>query len=111
MDSAISQPPTKLPRTDSNDDESPPLAECTRPTPWFEDGYIMFETERGHIGSQFCYLRDIFVIGQAQEGEIVDGYPVVHLVDKPQNLEHVAEALHNSRKALNIMMAARLCAK
>ncbi|KZP32777.1 hypothetical protein FIBSPDRAFT_721844, partial [Athelia psychrophila] len=67
---------------------------------WFEDGNIVLETERvqfkvykGILAANSAIFRDMFANAQAQEGELVEGCPVVHFMDKPQDLEYVLEAL------------------
>ncbi|KZP32780.1 hypothetical protein FIBSPDRAFT_433532 [Athelia psychrophila] len=104
MDLSTSQPPAKRPRTDLDENESQSLI---RSTPWFEDGNIVLETERvqfkvykGILAANSAIFRDMFANAQAQEGELVEGCPVVHVMDKPKDLEHVLEALHDSRKWL-----------
>ncbi|KZP26072.1 hypothetical protein FIBSPDRAFT_682180, partial [Athelia psychrophila] len=88
-------------------DEDGASPECIRSKPWFEDGNIVLETEgvqfkvyMGILADNSAIFRDLFTIAQAQEGELVDGCPVIHLGDKPQDLAHVLEALHHSRKWL-----------
>ncbi|KZP26088.1 hypothetical protein FIBSPDRAFT_733103, partial [Athelia psychrophila] len=57
-----------------------------------------FKVYKGILAANSAIFRDMFANAQAQEGELVDGCPVVHLADKPQDLEHVLEALYDSRK-------------
>lgn len=92
----FAQPPAKRPRTDPDESESQSLPEYTRSTPWFEDGNIVLETERvqfkvykGILAANSAIFRDMFTIAQAQEVELADGCPVVHLADKPRYLEHI----------------------
>ncbi|KZP26080.1 hypothetical protein FIBSPDRAFT_1041132 [Athelia psychrophila] len=103
MNSSIAQPPAKCPRCDP--DEHGVSPECIRSKPWFEDGNIVLETERvqfkvykGILAANSAIFRDMFAIAQAQEGELVEGCPVVHLADKPKDLGHVLEVLYGSRK-------------
>ncbi|KZP26075.1 hypothetical protein FIBSPDRAFT_1041126 [Athelia psychrophila] len=61
---------------------------------------VQFKVYKGILAANSVIFRDMFAIAQAQEGELVDGCPVVHLADKPMDLEYVLEALHDSRKWL-----------
>ncbi|KZP03563.1 hypothetical protein FIBSPDRAFT_844848, partial [Athelia psychrophila] len=99
-----SQPPAKRPRSDPDEGAAPP--ECIRSsTLWFEDGSIVLEAERvrfkvykGILAANSAIFRDMFALAHAQEGELVDGCPVLRLGDKSQDLAHVLEALHDSRR-------------
>lgn len=99
-----SQPPAKRPRSDPDEGAAPP--ECIRSsTLWFEDGSIVLEAERvrfkvykGILAANSAIFRDMFALAHAQEGELVDGCPVLCLGDKSQDLAHVLEALHDSRR-------------
>ncbi|KZP16978.1 hypothetical protein FIBSPDRAFT_1047099 [Athelia psychrophila] len=104
MDTSTSQPPSKRPRTDSSDSTAhSPLV--TRSTPWFEDGNIILETEqtqfkvfRGILAANSAIFCDMFAAAEPDSQGLVEGCPVVHLGDKPDDLRYVLEALHNLRK-------------
>ncbi|KZP03561.1 hypothetical protein FIBSPDRAFT_968884 [Athelia psychrophila] len=107
MDSLMSLPFEDQPGSNTQETEAIPLPECTRSTPWFEDGNIVLETDRvqfkvyrGILAANSPIFSNMFQDAEAQDqgGKLVDGCHVVHLSDKPQDLAHVLEALHNSRK-------------
>ena len=105
MDSPISQPAAKRPHSDSAANESLPIRECIRSEPWFEDGNVVLQAEKvqfkvymGILAANSAIFRDMFAVARADKGDAVEGCPVVHLDDNPEQLAYFLDALHDSRK-------------
>jgi BTB/POZ domain len=96
MDSPISHPPLKRPRTESQ-------PKPNRSVPWFDDGNIILEAElsqfrvyRGILSAHSVIFKDMFDLAQPSEGENMGSCPVVHLSDRAQDVRIILEVLHNS---------------
>lgn len=106
MDIGSTKPGLKRRRKDSAAEEGTSSAEApTRLEPWFDDGNIILETEamqfrvhRGVLAASSNIFADMFSVPQPVQGdEVVDGCPVVKMLDNAEELKHVLKAIYDRR--------------
>jgi len=78
-------------------------AKIRSPDIWFEDGSIVLQAEltqfrvyRGILSANSPIFRDMFSLPQPNEGELVEGCPVVTLFDSAVDLSHFLRAIHDA---------------
>lgn len=74
---------------------------------WWEDGNIIIEAEttrfrvyKGHLATHSEFFNELFLVPQPpipDEGEIVDGCPVVRVSDSAEDWEYILRALLERR--------------
>jgi hypothetical protein len=81
-----------------------PVSHPERSEPWFEDGNIVieagfkqFKVYRGILAASSEVFRDMFLVPQPIEQGSVDGCPIVHLSDSPDDVRYILDALCNRR--------------
>jgi hypothetical protein len=75
---------------------------------WFDDGSVVLQVEmtqfrvhRSVLSTNSDIFRDMFSVPQpAEEGEVIDGCPVVHLPDSADDWTFVLQGLYDSRYAV-----------
>ena len=82
-----------------------PVLHPKRSEPWFQDGNIIleagltqFKVYRGILALNSDIFRDMFAVSQPVEQESVDGCPIVHLSDSPDDVRYVLNALCNASR-------------
>ncbi|KAI0648582.1 hypothetical protein C8Q79DRAFT_956136 [Trametes meyenii] len=70
---------------------------------WFNDGNIVliasgvmaFRVHRGVLAYHSTVFDDLFQLPQPEEGELMDGCPIVHISDRPVDVSHLLHALYD----------------
>ena len=73
----------------------------------FDDGSIVliagttaFKVYKGLLAAQSIVFSDMFSTGSTHAGHILDGCPVVHLSDSPEDLRHLLRTLISKEQIL-----------
>ena len=96
-------PPSKRKRADSSEVTVNPV----RSDIWYDDGNIVLQTQhtqfkvyRGILAQSSPVFKDMFMLPQptAEDIQLVDGCPVVHLSDSAAELSYVLRALSGPQR-------------
>ncbi|PCH44677.1 hypothetical protein WOLCODRAFT_123932 [Wolfiporia cocos MD-104 SS10] len=75
---------------------------------WYEDGNVVlvaqdvgFKVYKGLLAQRSEVFRDLFAVAQPTCDEMLDGCPVIHLDDDPQELKCLFDALQYGDKYIN----------
>ncbi len=63
-------------------------------------GNIAFKVYKGLLAAQSMVFSDMLSTGSAHATQVVDGCPVVHLSDSPEDLRHLLRALISKEQIL-----------